>query len=65
MIKTYRDLLIWQKSMDLLTHVYSITNSFPDSEKFGLTSQLRRSSVSVPAKVAKGFGRNSQGDFKI
>jgi len=63
-IKTYRDLLIWQKSMDLVTEVYSTTSTFPDSEKFGLTSQLRRSSVSIPANIAEGFGRNSPGDFK-
>lgn len=63
-IKTYRDLLIWQKAMELVTEVYSVTNSFPDSEKFGLISQLRRSSVSIPANIAEGFGRKSSGDFK-
>ncbi len=63
-IKTYRDLLIWQKSMELVTEIYSWTNSLPDSKKFGLTSQLRRSSVSIPANIAEGFGRNSSGDFK-
>lgn len=64
MIKTYRDLLIWQKSMSLVTQVYTITSTFPDSEKFGLTSQVRRSAVSVPSNIAEGFGRNSAGDFK-
>lgn len=63
-VKTYRDLLIWQKAMELVTQVYSITNSFPDSEKFGLTSQLRRSSISIPANIAEGYGRKSPGDFK-
>ncbi|MFV1884676.1 MAG: four helix bundle protein [Balneola sp.] len=63
-IKTYRELLIWQKAMELVTEVYFVTNTFPDSERFGLTSQLRRSSVSVPANIAEGFGRNSSGDFK-
>ena len=64
MVKTHRDLLIWQKSMDLVTDVYSAVEDFPDYEKFGITSQIRRSSVSIPANIAEGFGRNSQKDFK-
>ncbi|MEX0608519.1 MAG: four helix bundle protein [Balneolaceae bacterium] len=64
MIKTHRDLLIWQKSMELVTKVYSAVDSFPDYEKFGIISQIRRSSVSIPANIAEGFGRNSQKDFK-
>ncbi len=50
--------------MNLVTEIYSTTSIFPDSERFGLTSQLRRSSVSIPANIAEGFGRNSPGDFK-
>ncbi len=64
MIKTFRDLKIWQKSMELVTDIYRITSNFPDEEKYGLTSQLRRSSVSIPSNISEGFGRNSQGDFK-
>ncbi len=64
MIKTFRDLKIWQQSMKLVTEIYRATSSFPEEEKYGLTSQLRRSSVSIPSNISEGFGRNSQGDFK-
>lgn len=64
MIKTFRDLKIWQQSMELVTEIYRATSSFPGEEKYGLTSQLRRSSVSIPSNISEGFGRNSQGDFK-
>jgi len=64
MIKTFRDIKIWQLSMELVTNIYKVTIDFPETEKYGLVSQLRRCSVSVPANIAEGFGRNSQGDFK-
>jgi four helix bundle protein len=64
MVKTHRDLQIWQKSMDLVTQVYKAVEDFPDFEKFGLISQIRRSSVSIPANIAEGFGRRSQKEFK-
>ncbi len=64
MIKTFRDLKIWQQSMEFVTKIYKATSSFPEEEKYGLTSQLRRSSVSIPSNISEGFGRNSQGDFK-
>lgn len=50
--------------MELVTEIYRATSSFPEEEKYGLTSQLRRSSVSIPSNISEGFGRNSQGDFK-
>lgn len=59
----YKELLVWQKSMDLATCVYQITTLFPDYERFGLTSQLRRSAVSIPSNIAEGQGRRSNGDF--
>jgi len=62
-IKTFRDLLVWQKSMALVTDVYRISTEFPRAEQFGLTSQIRRSAVSVPSNIAEGFGRKSTGDY--
>lgn len=50
--------------MELVTEIYRATSSFPEEEKYGLTSQMRRSSVSIPSNISEGFGRNSQGDFK-
>lgn len=55
--KTYRDLRVWQKAHAFVLEVYAITKFFPDDEKFGLTSQLRRASVSVPSNIAEGFSR--------
>lgn len=63
-IKTYRDLIIWQKSMTLVTEVYTITTSFPACELYGLTNQMRRCAVSIPSNIAEGYGRNSTGDYK-
>ncbi len=57
-MKIFRDLLIWQKSMNLVTEVYQITNSFPKEEIYGLSSQIRRSSISIPSNIAEGYGRN-------
>jgi four helix bundle protein len=64
MVKTHRDLKVWQKSMTLVTNVYQAVENFPDFEKFGLVSQIRRSSVSIPANIAEGFGRRSQKEFR-
>lgn len=58
-MKTFRDILIWQKSMSLVTKIYTSTNNFPKEEIFGITSQIRRCSVSIPSNVAEGFGRES------
>jgi four helix bundle protein len=63
-IKSYRELIIWQKSIQVVTKVYKLTRNFPTEELFGLTSQMRRCAISIPSNIAEGFGRNSQGDFK-
>ncbi|HEY1422754.1 MAG TPA: four helix bundle protein [Candidatus Acidoferrum sp.] len=55
--KTYRDLQVWQKAMDLVENCYQVSRSLPKDELFGLTSQIRRAAVSVPANIAEGFGR--------
>ncbi len=56
-MNSYRDLIVWQKSIDLVTLVYKMTSSFPKEEKYSLTSQLKRSAISVPSNIAEGYGR--------
>jgi len=62
-IKSYRDLIIWQKSMSLVGEIYKSTKSFPSDEIYGLSSQLRRCAVSIPSNIAEGYGRNSTQDY--
>lgn len=62
-IRTYQDLEVWQKGMDLAEGCYRITRSFPTEEKYGLTSQIRRAAVSVPANIAEGYGREYRAEF--
>jgi four helix bundle protein len=62
-LSTFRDLLIWQKSMILVTEVYQLTNYFPKEEIYGLTSQIRRSSISIPSNIAEGYGRDGNKDY--
>lgn len=61
--KNYRDLIAWQKAMDFVEEVYRVTKSFPKDEQYGLTSQLRRCSVSVPSNIAEGQGRRTNPEF--
>lgn len=58
-----KELKIWAKAIDLSTEVYRLTANFPKEEKYGLTSQIRRSAVSVPSNIAEGAGRNSDKEF--
>ncbi|MEX0347659.1 MAG: four helix bundle protein [Rhizobiaceae bacterium] len=62
-VKSYRDLIVWQKAMDLSVEIYRVSEAFPNEERFGLISQVRRSSVSIVANIAEGFGRDSKRDF--
>jgi four helix bundle protein len=64
MVKTYRDLLVWQKSMNLVEYIYKLVNQFPEKEEYCLSSQIRRCSISVPSNIAEGYGRNSTADYK-
>lgn len=59
----FRKILVWQKSIFLVTKIYKATSNFPKEEMFGLTSQIRRSSVSIPSNIAEGAGRESTKDF--
>ena len=60
----YRALIVWQKATNMVTEIYRATQTFPREEMFGLTSQLRRSSVSVASNIAEGQGRLSKGEFR-
>lgn len=62
-IKSYQDLIVWQKSIKLVERIYNVTSEFPENEKFGITQQIRRSSVSVPSNIAEGWGRKTEGSF--
>jgi four helix bundle protein len=61
--KSYRDLEVWQRSMRLAKRIYQVTQRFPPDERFGLTNQLRRASVSVPLNLAEGHARFGAGEF--
>jgi four helix bundle protein len=60
----YQQLVVWQKAMDLVTAVYLLTENFPKTEQFGLTSQMRRCAVSIPSNIAEGSKRSTKADFK-
>ncbi len=62
-INTYRDLIVWQKSMDLCELVYLATQEYPKSELYGLTSQIRRCSISIPSNIAEGFQRHYKTEY--
>jgi len=62
-MRGHRDLVAWQKAMDLAKKIYSLTNALPRQEVYGLTSQLRRAAVSIPSNLAEGAARNGQRGF--
>ena len=59
-VRTFRDLIAWQKAMELAAQVYKVTAQMPPNEQFGLTAQMRRAAVSVPSNIAEGFGRQKR-----
>lgn len=63
-IRSFKDLKVWQRSMDLAVRIYRITQKLPASEQFGLTSQLRRAAVSIPSNIAEGYVRQSTGNYR-
>lgn len=62
-VRSYRDLIVWQKAMDLVRAIYGLTMNFPAGERFGLISQVRRAAVSVPSNIAEGQARHTTREF--
>lgn len=62
-VRSYRDLVVWQKSMDLVVMIYQLTDQFPKQEIYGLTSQMRRAAVSIPSNIAEGRYRGTRKDY--
>jgi len=62
-VKNYRELIVWQKAMDLVEEVYKSSRDFPREEVYALTSQIRRAAVSIPSNIAEGQGRKSTSEF--
>ena len=62
-IRTFRDLIAWQKAMELVRLIYQVTSQMPESERFGLTNQMRRAAVSIPSNIAEGYARQSLPDY--
>lgn len=62
-IQSYKDLKVWQKSITLVEEIYNLTKSFPKTEAYDLTSQIRRCSVSIPSNIAEGYKRRSLGEY--
>jgi len=60
----FRELKVWQKAMDLAQTTYELCIQFPDAERYGLVSQMRRAAVSIPSNISEGAGRNSKGEFQ-
>ena len=61
--QSFRDLSVWQRAVQLTVEIYKLTGDFPSSERFGLTNQLRRASVSVASNIAEGYGRSTKGEY--
>ena len=64
MVQSFRDLQVWQRSIESTVAIYRLTQNFPREEVYGLTSQIRRSAVSVPSNIAEGQGRLATGEFR-
>ena len=62
-LKSYKELIVWQKSVQLVKEVFLLTNKFPKSELYGLISQMRRAAISIPSNIAEGYGRKSSKEY--
>ena len=62
-LSSYRELIVWQKSIDLTVRIYALTRRFPAEERYGITSQMRRAAYSIPANIAEGQARRTTGEF--
>ena len=63
MAQSFKDLVAWQRSIELTVGICQLTSGFPDSERFGLTNQMRRASVSIASNIAEGYGRSTKGEY--
>lgn len=63
-INSYRDLLVWQRAMELVIEIYELTEKFPSNEQYGLVSQMRRAAISISSNIAEGSRRGSRKDFR-
>lgn len=62
-LSSYQELIVWQKSIELVEQIYKLTSMFPKEEVFGITSQIRRAAVSMPSNIAEGYGRRSHNEY--
>jgi four helix bundle protein len=63
MSDSFKDLVVWQRAIEMSLAIYKLTSSFPASERFGLTNQLRRAAVSIASNIAEGYGKSSKGEY--
>jgi four helix bundle protein len=63
--ESFKDLVVWQRAIQLSTDIYRLTATFPASERFGLVSQMRRASVSIASNIAEGWGRSTKGEYRL
>jgi four helix bundle protein len=64
MVRSFRDLVVWKKSIETAVSVYRLTQKFPKEETYGLTSQMRRAAISIPSNIAEGHGRLTTGEYR-
>lgn len=63
-MKSYRELIVWQKAISVCTQIYELSKDFPKEEKYGLSNQMKRSAISISSNIAEGYGRNSTKDYR-